>query len=257
MLYREIIAVRSLIHTKHINTLCGQNEEFVNVKLVIHIVTTGLKEWRDLTIYELTLNTHSLTLLNRNQTYLSVRSVAYLTGSKGSRLNQVKNCVALFGPSSCKTSGVSLSVCLSLSLSLTCHHVYIFVVLVCCSARYGTLLSSIGHWNLNIVLNLKASCVAQYEQYSAVCHLHWVWLYCEASLKIPQRVRNSLRRDSGATEADITITDWLTDWLTSKLHTGWGTVVSICTVRCNVHKVCTVPARRRHVRRMVGFTKQH
>jgi len=44
MLYREIIAVRSLIHTKHINTLCGQNEEFVNVKLVIHIVTTGLKE---------------------------------------------------------------------------------------------------------------------------------------------------------------------------------------------------------------------
>ena len=32
MLYREIIAVCSLIHTKHINTLCGQNVEFVNVK---------------------------------------------------------------------------------------------------------------------------------------------------------------------------------------------------------------------------------
>jgi hypothetical protein len=32
MLYREIIAVRSEIHTKHINTLCGQNVEFVNVK---------------------------------------------------------------------------------------------------------------------------------------------------------------------------------------------------------------------------------
>jgi hypothetical protein len=33
MLYREIIAVCSEIYTKHINTLCGQNVEFVNVKL--------------------------------------------------------------------------------------------------------------------------------------------------------------------------------------------------------------------------------
>ena len=32
MLYREIIAVCSQIHTKHINTLCGQNVEIVNVK---------------------------------------------------------------------------------------------------------------------------------------------------------------------------------------------------------------------------------
>jgi len=42
MLYREIIAVCSEIHTKYVNTLCGQNLEFVNVKLVIHLVTTGL-----------------------------------------------------------------------------------------------------------------------------------------------------------------------------------------------------------------------
>ena len=42
MLYSEIIAVCSQIHTKHTNTLCGQNVEFVNVKLVVHIVTTGL-----------------------------------------------------------------------------------------------------------------------------------------------------------------------------------------------------------------------
>ena len=27
MLYREIIAISSEIHTKHINTLCGQNVE--------------------------------------------------------------------------------------------------------------------------------------------------------------------------------------------------------------------------------------
>jgi len=34
MLYREIMAVCSEIHTKHINTLCGQIVEFVNVKPV-------------------------------------------------------------------------------------------------------------------------------------------------------------------------------------------------------------------------------
>jgi len=32
MLYREIIAVCSQIHTKHINTLCGQNVEIFNGK---------------------------------------------------------------------------------------------------------------------------------------------------------------------------------------------------------------------------------
>ena len=39
MLYREIIAVCSQIHTKHINTLCGQNVELLNVKLAVHIIT--------------------------------------------------------------------------------------------------------------------------------------------------------------------------------------------------------------------------
>ena len=43
MLYMEIIAVCSKIHKKHINTLCGQNVEVVNVKLVVHIVTTGIQ----------------------------------------------------------------------------------------------------------------------------------------------------------------------------------------------------------------------
>jgi hypothetical protein len=41
MLYREIIAVCSEIHIKHINTLCGQNVELFNIKLVVYIVTTG------------------------------------------------------------------------------------------------------------------------------------------------------------------------------------------------------------------------
>ena len=42
MLYREIIAVCSETHTKHVNTVCGQNVELLNVKLTIHIVTIEL-----------------------------------------------------------------------------------------------------------------------------------------------------------------------------------------------------------------------
>jgi hypothetical protein len=37
----EIIAVCSQIHTKHINTLYGQNVELLNVNLVVQIVTNG------------------------------------------------------------------------------------------------------------------------------------------------------------------------------------------------------------------------
>ena len=37
MLYREIIAVCSEIHTKQI--VCWQNVELLNVKLAVHIVT--------------------------------------------------------------------------------------------------------------------------------------------------------------------------------------------------------------------------
>ena len=44
MLYREIIAVCSQIHTKHINTLCVQNVELLNVKLAVDTVSTGLIE---------------------------------------------------------------------------------------------------------------------------------------------------------------------------------------------------------------------
>jgi len=40
MLYREIIAVCSQIHT---NTLCGQNVELLTVKLAVHIMTNGLQ----------------------------------------------------------------------------------------------------------------------------------------------------------------------------------------------------------------------
>ena len=39
-----MIAVCSQIHKKHINTLCGQNVQLLNVKLAVHIVTTEV--WR-------------------------------------------------------------------------------------------------------------------------------------------------------------------------------------------------------------------
>jgi hypothetical protein len=39
MLYREIIAVCSEIHTKHINTQCGQNVELLNVKSDVTVST--------------------------------------------------------------------------------------------------------------------------------------------------------------------------------------------------------------------------
>ena len=42
MSYREEVAVCLQIHTKHTNTLCGQNVELLNVKLAVHTVTTGL-----------------------------------------------------------------------------------------------------------------------------------------------------------------------------------------------------------------------
>jgi len=48
MLYREIMAVCCQIHTKHMNTLCGQNVELLNVKLAVRIVTTGLQRVKSL-----------------------------------------------------------------------------------------------------------------------------------------------------------------------------------------------------------------
>ena len=45
MLYREIIAVCSQIHTKHINTLCGQGVEFVNVRVADKYISVYLNFW--------------------------------------------------------------------------------------------------------------------------------------------------------------------------------------------------------------------
>jgi hypothetical protein len=56
MLYRVIVAVCSEIYTKHINTVCGQNVELINVKLVVHIVTTGLQSVLNPLTNTITLN---------------------------------------------------------------------------------------------------------------------------------------------------------------------------------------------------------
>jgi hypothetical protein len=42
MPYKEVIAVYSEIHTKHINTLCGQKAELWNVKLVVQIASAKI-----------------------------------------------------------------------------------------------------------------------------------------------------------------------------------------------------------------------
>jgi hypothetical protein len=47
MLYREIIAVCSEIHTEHINTLCGQNGELLCIKYV----STYSNQWVEKLIY--------------------------------------------------------------------------------------------------------------------------------------------------------------------------------------------------------------
>jgi len=42
MLYGGKVAVGSDSKAKHTHILCGQSVEFLNVKLSVHIVTTGL-----------------------------------------------------------------------------------------------------------------------------------------------------------------------------------------------------------------------
>jgi len=42
LMSKKIIAVCFQIYRKYTNTLCGQKGELLNIKLVIHTVTTGL-----------------------------------------------------------------------------------------------------------------------------------------------------------------------------------------------------------------------
>jgi len=82
-MYREIIAVCSQIHTKHTNTLCGQNVELLNFKLVIHIATTGIWRVRN----ERTWYTHYTdTVHSRNTLQVSITDwTADITADEGQR----------------------------------------------------------------------------------------------------------------------------------------------------------------------------
>jgi len=76
MLYSEIIAVCSQIHTKHINTLCGQNVELLNIKLVVHIVTiwtsvSVLNRFRDSTVQSCNRKERASELVNLLELYCS------------------------------------------------------------------------------------------------------------------------------------------------------------------------------------------
>jgi len=85
MLCREIIAVCSQIHTKHKTTLCGQNVEFLNVKLLVHIVTDGLQRvikasqsvlYREIIVVCIQIHTkHINTLCGQNVELLNVMVV--------------------------------------------------------------------------------------------------------------------------------------------------------------------------------------
>jgi len=64
MLYREIMAVCSEIHIKHINTVCGQNVEFVNIKpggtYIDHWTAMCVKTYKQYHYPKLHLNTQSV-----------------------------------------------------------------------------------------------------------------------------------------------------------------------------------------------------
>jgi hypothetical protein len=49
MLYREIVILCSEIHTKHINTLCGQNVQFCSLNLIVQKITGFYRvKWWDI-----------------------------------------------------------------------------------------------------------------------------------------------------------------------------------------------------------------
>ena len=79
MLYREIIAVCTQIHTKHINTLCGKKVELLTVKLGfkglnISYETSQLMLYRGIIVVCSETHTkHINTLCGQNVGFVSVK----------------------------------------------------------------------------------------------------------------------------------------------------------------------------------------
>jgi hypothetical protein len=79
MLYREITAVCSEIHTKHINTVCGQNAKLLNVKLAVHIDVLGFKRLKTATVlHACTLTAATLSSFFEGQTIYSKGFASYV-----------------------------------------------------------------------------------------------------------------------------------------------------------------------------------
>ena len=76
MLYREIMAVYSQIYTIHINTVCGQNVELLNVKL--HTAAPPLISTAIFSVIRLSLSTV------QSRSRLPASHSAYPLSSQGS-----------------------------------------------------------------------------------------------------------------------------------------------------------------------------
>jgi len=79
MLYREIIAVCSEIHTKHINTLCGLNVEFEYAKFVVTVRLKRLriKKFMFTNIYKLIRTTKKTFIYNTPNTLFTLQKEIY------------------------------------------------------------------------------------------------------------------------------------------------------------------------------------
>ena len=74
MLYKEIIAVCSQIHTKHKNTLCGWKVELLNVNLAVHMVTTELYSVKAHTAFDSCSTGHAVSISNLYSSTLYIYS---------------------------------------------------------------------------------------------------------------------------------------------------------------------------------------
>jgi hypothetical protein len=117
MLSRETIAVCSEIHREHINTQCGQNVELLNVKLAVHIVTTGRPFSR-----------RALTQQAVSSKDLALRQDSFSTNTAGIRLfatcrphNARLSCLGTFQGAQCHYNSGCQQYCWRL-LTAACHN---------------------------------------------------------------------------------------------------------------------------------------
>ena len=94
MHYTEIIAVYSQIHTKHINTLCGQNVELLQVTPACTYTHNhcALRSNKELTAMKLLVNKPVSIILARISNCHSSRPVSDLPNKDGGNSGSINNC---------------------------------------------------------------------------------------------------------------------------------------------------------------------